>query len=109
MAVKIDKEAEELGQRLQRYRLSANVTQSEIGDACGLSKNYISAIERGVHKCNAKTFIAYGEVCKISLDILAGHSDSSSVLVDLVDVLSKMTMKQQVQLLEIAKIIGETQ
>lgn len=107
MAVKIDREAEQLGQRLQRYRMSANVTQSEMGKACGLSKNYISSIERGVHKCNAKTFIAYGEVCKVSLDLLAGHSDSSSILVDLIDVLSTMTMKQQIQLLEIAKILSE--
>ena len=108
MVVKINRDAEKLGQRLQKYRELANVTQSEMGEACGLSKNYISSIERGVHKCNAKTFIAYGEKCKVSLDILAGHSDSSSVLVELTDVLATLTMKQQQQLLEIAKILGQS-
>ena len=52
MAEKIGAEALQFGQMLQRYRESAKVTQQEIADATGLTKNYISSIERGVHKCN---------------------------------------------------------
>ena len=61
MAEKIDAEALQFGQMLQRYRESAKVTQQETADATGLTKNYISSIERGVHKCNAQTFIAYAK------------------------------------------------
>lgn len=72
MAEKIDAEALQFGQMLQRYRESAKVTQQEIADATGLTKNYISSIERGVHKCNAQTFIAYAKKCGVSLDEMAG-------------------------------------
>ncbi len=44
MAEKIDAEALQFGQMLQRYRESAKVTQQEIADATGLTKNYISSI-----------------------------------------------------------------
>ena len=50
MAEKIDTEALQFGQMLQGYREQAKVTQQEIADATGLTKNYISSIERGVHK-----------------------------------------------------------
>ena len=38
----VNKEDEKLGQRLQFYREQAGITQKEIADASGLSKNYIS-------------------------------------------------------------------
>ena len=44
MSEKINREDEKLGQRLQFYREQAHLTQKDIADACGLSKNYISAI-----------------------------------------------------------------
>lgn len=53
MADKIDEDALRFGQMLQSYREGAKVTQQDIADATGLTKNYISSIERGVHKCNA--------------------------------------------------------
>lgn len=67
-----DKRTQKLGQRLQEYRIRARVTQLEIAEAAGLTKNYISAIERGMHKCNAFTLIAYSEKCDVSADILLG-------------------------------------
>ena len=72
MAEKIDAEALQFGQMLQGYREQAKVTQQEIADATGLTKNYISSIERGVHKCNAQTFIVYAKKCGASLDEMAG-------------------------------------
>ena len=33
-----------------------------------MTKIYINSIERGVHKCNAQTFIVYAKKCGISLD-----------------------------------------
>ena len=51
MADKIDEDALRFGQMLQSYREGAKVTQQDIADVTGLTKNYISSIERGVHKC----------------------------------------------------------
>lgn len=67
-----DKDTFLFGQTLQSYRESAKVTQQEIADATGLTKDYISSIERGVHKCNAQTFIIYAKECGVSLDEMAG-------------------------------------
>ena len=61
-------DTERFGQMLQSYRLKAHITQQQIADATGMTKNYISAIERGVHKCNAETFITYARMCHASLD-----------------------------------------
>ena len=71
-----DKRTQKLGQRLQEYR----VTQLEIAEAAGLTKNYISAIERGMHKCNAFTLIAYSEKCDVSADILLGIEKEDELL-----------------------------
>ena len=73
MAYKIDEDALRFGQMLQSYREGAKVTQQEIADATGLTKNYISSIERGVHKCNAQTFIAYAKKCGVSLERVIGN------------------------------------
>ena len=105
MSEKINREDEKLGQRLQFYREQAHLTQKDIADACGLSKNYISAIERGIHKCNAKTFIAYGKMCGISLDILADLSHGSDILIDLQDSISSMSIESQRKLLDWLKTL----
>lgn len=73
----------ELGQRLQRYRESHKVTQAEMAKACGLSKNYISAMERGIHACSAKTLIEYAKTLNISIDELVGNENSGQVLPEL--------------------------
>lgn len=101
----VNKEDEKLGQRLQFYREQAGITQKEIADASGLSKNYISAIERGVHKCNAKTFIIYGKKCNLSLDLLANLDSGSVILIELKNKISGMSIEQQQKLLDWLKSI----
>lgn len=97
MVEKIDAEALQFGQMLQRYRESAKVTQQEIADATGLTKNYISIIERGVHKCNAQTFIAYAKKYGVSLDEMAGLAPKSKLNRKLVQKLSDMPEDEQEQ------------
>jgi len=46
MADKIDEDALRFGQMLQSYREGAKVTQQDIADATGLTKNYISSMVR---------------------------------------------------------------
>ena len=104
MADRIDDEALAFGQMLQRYRESARVTQQEIAEAAGLTKNYISSIERGIHKCNAKTFIVYATKCGVSLDEMAGLTEKINLdrqlLMKLVD-MSEDEQKRAFQILEL--------
>ena len=104
MSVKIDEEAQKFGQILQKYREQAKVTQLEIAEAAGLTKNYISTIERGVHKCNAATFIVYAKKCHISLDEMAGL-EKLHLITELSQLLSVMDDKQQQKVADIIKIM----
>lgn len=98
-----DKDTFLFGQTLQSYRESAKVTQQEIADATGLTKNYISSIERGVHKCNAQTFIIYAKECGVSLDEMAGLIPKSKLNRKLVQKLSDMTEDEQERALKILR------
>lgn len=105
MAEIIDAEALRFGQMLQRYRESAKVTQQEIADATGLTKNYISSIERGVHKCNAQAFIVYAKKCGVSLDEMAGLIPKSKLNRKLLQKLSDMTEDEQERALKILELM----
>lgn len=50
MAREIKDENIVVGKMLQQARESRKVLQSELCDACGLTKNHISAVERGVDR-----------------------------------------------------------
>lgn len=106
MAEKIIAEALQFGQMLQRYRESARVTQQEIADATGLTKNYISSIERGVHKCNAQTFIAYAKKCSASLDEMAGLAPVPKLNKNLLKKISEMSEDEQERALKILELIN---
>lgn len=106
MAEKIDAKALQFGQILQRYRESAKVTQQEIADATGLTKNYISSIERGVHKCNAQTFIVYAKKCGMSLDEMAGLVPKSKLNRNLIKKISEMSEDEQERALKILELMN---
>lgn len=106
MADKIDSEAFAFGQMLKRYRENAKVTQQEIADTAGLTKNYISSVERGVHKCNAQTFIIYAKKCGVSLDEMAGLAEKSKLNRKLLKKLSEMSESQQERALQILELMN---
>ena len=105
MSERIDEEAYIFGQKLQRYREKARITQAEIAIACGMTKNYISSIERGVHKCNAATFIVYAEKCGACLDEIAGLKNSSLIIPELQTEIEQLNEVEQQKVVEIIKII----
>ena len=95
----------ELHQRLKMCREAGGVTQREMADACGLTKNYISALERGLNKCNAHTLIVYAEQLGISVDALIGRDETGRILPDLLHELSSMDESQQRRVLQLIKIM----
>lgn len=59
MAREIKDENIVVGKMLQQARESRKVLQSELCDACGLTKNHISAVERGVSQASIKMLLGY--------------------------------------------------
>lgn len=106
MADKIDEDALRFGQMLQSYREGAKATQQDIADATGLTKNYISSIERGVHKCNAQTFITYAKKCGVSLDEMAGLVPKSKLNRNLIKKISEMSEDEQERALKILELMN---
>lgn len=43
------------GQRIKEIRLKQNISQEELAFRCGLSKNYISDVERGTRNISLKS------------------------------------------------------
>lgn len=99
--------AMDLGQRLQICREAKKITQAEMAQVCHLSKNYISAIERGVNKCTAQTLIAYAEKLDMSLDELIGRENTGNIIPELRRILSSMEPEQQKKILQIIHLISQ--
>lgn len=90
-----------LGKKLQEHRKAKGITQAEMAKACGLSKNYISAVERGINNCSAKTLITYATKLGISLDELIGKEKKNNVNPELLEKLHSMSIKEQKELIKI--------
>ena len=50
----MDKIEMRFGQRVKELRLKQNISQEELAFRCGLSKNYISDVERGTRNISLK-------------------------------------------------------
>ena len=94
-----------LGKRLQDCREAQKITQAEMAEACGLSKNYISAIERGINKCSAYTLVAYADKLNMSLDELVGRDYAHQILPELRSILSKCNDEQQTKILRMIQLM----
>lgn len=64
---RMDKIEIRFGQRVKEIRLKQNISQEELAFRCGLSKNYISDVERGTRNISLKSIekIAEGFVINI--------------------------------------------
>ena len=54
-----------IGILLQRAREGKNITQKEIAEYTGYSKNHISAVERGVCKASIELLLGYCEIINV--------------------------------------------
>lgn len=105
----LPEENKRLNKRLQDFRKEAHIQQQEMADYCGLSKNYLSAMERGINKCNAHVLISYAKKLNVSLDVLTGLSSTGkeSIIPELKTVLENMSHENQKKLLEILNILDK--
>lgn len=108
----LPEENKRLNKRLQDFRKEAHIQQQEMADYCGLSKNYLSAMERGINKCNAHVLISYAKKLNVSLDILTGlqsslKTETDTILPELKAIIEKMSYENQKKLLEILNILDK--
>lgn len=55
------------GQRVKEIRLKQNISQEELAFRCGLSKNYISDVERGTRNISLKSIEKIAEGFRINI------------------------------------------
>ena len=63
----MDKIEMRFGQRVKELRLKQNISQEELAFRCGLSKNYISDVERGTRNISLKSIEKIADGLALSL------------------------------------------
>lgn len=101
-----EKENIRIGRLLQYAREMHGLLQSDMIETTGLTKNHISAIERGVSKPSIELLLGYCKKIGITPNDILGYSENK-ILPELQFELSKMNNRQQEQILEIVKILSK--
>ena len=110
---KEEENEDRLGERLKFYRQRGNVTQAEMADFCGLSKNHISAIERGLYSCTLKILMKYAMKLNLSLDTLTGlevnefTKEKPKILPELQKALTETSEKDQYKILQFLHLLQD--
>ena len=100
-------EEQKFGIRLQKCREAKSITQKELADYCGLSKNYVSALERGVNKMNIFTLIKCCELLEVTPNVLLNYRKDDRILPELESMLVNMNGIEQQKVLDCIEIIKE--
>lgn len=67
-----------IGKLLKAARESCGVTQAEMCEYVGLSKNHISAVERGVSKASVEMLLGYCEKLGVTPNDILGFQGNTS-------------------------------
>lgn len=59
-----------IGEKIQKYREAAGLSQERLAETVGLSSNFISYIERGVKQPSLENFIKIANAINVSADLL---------------------------------------
>ena len=66
---------ETLKNRVKSARVNSEMSQQDLADRLGITKQSISQYERGVRTPDVETLVALGDVLNLSIDYLTGRSD----------------------------------
>ena len=102
----IDEENVYIGRLLQEARESRKVLQSELCEATGLTKNHISAVERGVSKASIRMLLGYCEKIGITPNDILGYSELN-LIPELQEMLASMDSKQQKRIVDMIKLMSK--
>lgn len=101
----IEQENVIIGRKLQQARERYGVTQAEMCSACGLTKNHISAVERGVSKASLPLLVGYCNRLGTTPNDVLGYNDVA-IVPELKAMLSVMDEGQQKKVAEIIKLMS---
>lgn len=102
----IKKESAEIGRKLQEAREAAGVRQADMCEPCGLTKNHISAVERGISMASVKMLLGYCRKLSMSPDeVLQVKKEEEKIDPDLKKMLIEMGEDGQRKLKDVLKII----
>lgn len=94
-----------LGQRLQELREQAGITQLELSIKAGCSKNYISALERGVNKLTVPMLLEYCKATHLSPNKILEYDDGEKLNSELLNILNTFTKEQYERAIIILKAL----
>lgn len=93
-----------LGRLLAYARELKNINQADMVNYTGLSKNHISAVERGVSKPSISMLLGYCEKLEVTPNDILGFSDDQ-IIPALRSELLQMDATEQQKILEIIRIL----
>lgn len=93
-----------IGRLLKAAREKGGYLQSDMVEETGLSKNHISAIERGISKPSVDFLLGYCNRLGVTPNDILEY-DNNSLMPELMIELSKMDDDQQRRMLDIALLI----
>lgn len=102
----IDEENVKMGRLLQNARESHGVLQSELCEATGLTKNHISAVERGVSKASIRMLLGYCEKIGITPNDILGYSELN-LISELQEMINHMDIEQQKCIMDMIKLMSK--
>ena len=73
-----------LGQRLQELREQAGITQLELSIKARCSKNYISALERGINKLTVPMLLEYCQATHLTPNKILEYDDGQKLNSELI-------------------------
>jgi transcriptional regulator with XRE-family HTH domain len=78
-----------IGKIIQRFRVERKMTQEYLAEQIGISKNYLSKVERGLSRLNIESFLKMAEVLEFDLsdfgvDVLKTVTEEKRELIEIV-------------------------
>ncbi len=92
------------GELLQAARIAGKLTQQDIADKSGLSRNQVGNVETGVSKCSTDLLLVYAELLGQTPDQLLGIK-GHSVIPELAEILKTSSDADQRKMVELFRTL----
>lgn len=98
-----------IGRRVKKYRIQANMTQSELAEKLNISVSYVSQIERGNAEVSLKRLEEIANIINTKLEYLVADSSNNTNLSDnsIIELTKSWTPEQTSTLLKIINELDE--
>lgn len=68
-----------IGERIQKCRIKAGLTQRQLSDMTGISQNHISRLERGIHIPHFNIIAKIAKALDVSIDVFCEDMSSNNI------------------------------